>query len=94
MTDSNFWSPNNTAKASAMRAYRALLRGLNPHDQWRCECLVYTLRGQGRPECEIRKLLTAGLERVHPWRMSDSRLKHAWFAVKKRTGRTRTRPDR
>lgn len=67
-----------------MRAYREMWRGLDSCTQWRLECLVYVLRGQGYPEENIGKDVVNMLDWMQPWRMSDGALKRRWLARTRR----------
>lgn len=87
MTQNPFWTMERIARARAMRSYRAQLNGLDLHNQWRIECVIYCLRGDGLDEGAVGEMVAAALNRSRPWRMSDSELKRAWMGLRKRLGK-------
>ena len=87
MTQNPFWTTERMARTRAMRSYRAQLNGLDLHEQWRIESVIYCLRGDGLDEGAVGKMVAAALNRSRPWRMSDSELKRAWMGLRKKLGK-------
>lgn len=75
------WTSDRIDQAKALRQYKWQWDKCTEAQQRRLEWLVYSLRGRGLPEHEVRRVIEGDLERLRPWRMSDSKLGSALGAL-------------
>lgn len=75
------WTSERIDQAKALRQYKWQCDKCTEAQQRRLEWLVYSLRGRGLPEHEVRRVIEGALERLRPWRMSDSKLGAALGAI-------------
>ena len=91
MSAPKFWTAGRQASFRTMRDCRALCRGVDKHERWGIECLMYDLRAKGIPDSAIRLLIAKAINKIRPWRMTDMTLKRAFLATDNRATERRSR---
>lgn len=75
------WTSERIEQSKSLRRYQQLWDICTQPRQRQLEWWVYSLRGRGLPEREVRRAVEGALERLRPWRMSDAKLAAALGAL-------------